>query len=100
MAMPIGPLETSGFDENEIPEIPDILDVAASLPVPEGYRVQVIEGRIIVTPPPDGDRSVALQDLSDTLTAAGVRAAGLRVLRALPAAGEEGVRHPRPVRGR
>lgn len=33
----------------------DLLAVFRDLAVPEGYRVELIEGEIVVSPPPDGD---------------------------------------------
>lgn len=40
----------------EPPAMPDdLLDVFANLNVPEGYRAELIEGEIVVSPPPDGN---------------------------------------------
>lgn len=78
MALPIDPTYEQ-YDEARDPE-EEILELAANLDVPKGYRVQVIDGRIIVTPPPDGQHALALDDLSDALKAAGARDKGLRVL--------------------
>lgn len=78
MALPIEPPskpDGAGRDPEEA-----ILETAAALEVPEGYRVQVIDGRIIVTPPPDGRHALAVEALADALRAAGARRKGARVL--------------------
>jgi Uma2 family endonuclease len=82
MAQPIDPRQDDSTPEELDPE-EVVLEAAAKLEVPEGYRVQVIDGRIIVTPPADGDHAVALDALGDVLKAAGARDQGLRVLQAL-----------------
>jgi Uma2 family endonuclease len=79
MALPVDPSAHGPGDGAEGSE-DDILDVAARLDVPEGYRVQVIDGRIIVTPPPDGRHALALTSLMTVLLAAGVRERGHHVL--------------------
>jgi hypothetical protein len=56
MALPIDP---NAADPEEV-----VLQAAASLDVNEGYRVHVIDGRIIVTAPADGDHAVALTTLT------------------------------------
>lgn len=80
MALPVEP-----HDPAEAPLDPDeeIIELAVGLPVPEGFRVEVIDGRIIVTRPPDGDHAVSLEEISDALRAAGAKARGLRVLQSI-----------------
>lgn len=83
MALPIDP-RTYDAPDAPTPEEQDpeeaVLEVAAHLEVPEGYRVQVIDGRIIVTSPADGGHAVALTRLLLTLWAAGAQERGLDVL--------------------
>ncbi|GAA1908784.1 Uma2 family endonuclease [Streptomyces sodiiphilus] len=57
--------------------------MAAGLEVPEGYRVEVIDGRIVVTPPADGRHALALTSLMAVLMTAGARDRGLHVLQGL-----------------
>lgn len=82
MALPIGPC----YDEpapNEMDPEEVVLEAAASLELPEGYRVQVIDGRIIVTPPPDFDHGLALTALMQALLTAGPEEKGLHVIQGL-----------------
>ncbi|MFD5319171.1 Uma2 family endonuclease [Streptomyces sp. NPDC127098] len=60
-----------------------VLEVAVELDVPEGYRVQVLDGRIIVTPPPDGGHAVALSELMLALLTAGAEENGQHVVQGL-----------------
>ncbi len=50
------------------PEAPrtadDLLDVFEELDVPEGYRAELIEGEIVVSPPPDGDHEDIVSELN------------------------------------
>ncbi|MDT0320913.1 Uma2 family endonuclease [Streptomyces millisiae] len=83
MALPIDPdIQDGPVSEEKDPE-EAVLEVAANLDVPEGYRVQVIDGRIIVTPPADGDHAVALTALMAALLAAGAEEKGLHVVQGL-----------------
>lgn len=81
MALPIDP-HHEPYHQARDPE-EEILEIAANLEVPEGYRVQVIDGRITVTPPADGDHAVALTALVATLLATGPRERGLHVVQGL-----------------
>ncbi|MFJ5776800.1 Uma2 family endonuclease [Streptomyces sp. NPDC093094] len=45
-----------------------------------GYRVEIIGGKILVTPPPDGPHSEALMDLALLFGAAGLHSTETRVL--------------------
>jgi Uma2 family endonuclease len=81
MALPIDP-SYEPYDEALDPE-EVVLEAAANLEVPEGYRVQVIDGRIIVTPPADGEHGAALTRLTVALWAAGPLENGLDVIQGL-----------------
>lgn len=51
------------------PELPDVaddglLEVFLDLAVPAGYRAELIEGEIVVSPPPDGDHEDIVSELT------------------------------------
>ncbi|WP_243793189.1 Uma2 family endonuclease [Saccharopolyspora gloriosae] len=46
----------------------------------DGFRIEAISGRVVVTPPPDGGHAVALTDLMDLLRDAGVKEHSFKVL--------------------
>jgi Uma2 family endonuclease len=81
MALPIDP-HYEPYDDPQDPE-EVVLEAAARLDVPEGYRVEVIDGRIIVTPPADGDHGVALTRLLVSLWALDPLEKGLDVIQGL-----------------
>ncbi|MGP4114877.1 Uma2 family endonuclease [Streptomyces sp. 4N509B] len=86
MALPVDPHhDDPPVDEPDPALDPEevVLEVAASLEVPDGHRVEVVGGRITVTRPADGDHAVALDALGDALKAAGAPREGLRVLQGL-----------------
>ncbi|QNP70631.1 Uma2 family endonuclease [Streptomyces roseirectus] len=45
-----------------------------------GYRVEIIGGQILVTPPPDGPHGEALMDLALVLSEAGLHRAGSKII--------------------
>ncbi|MEU6989774.1 Uma2 family endonuclease [Streptomyces sp. NPDC046465] len=48
-----------------------------------GHRVEILNGSIVVTPPPDGSHQETLSWLTDALHDAGARKAGLRYLQGI-----------------
>ncbi|MFE5583903.1 Uma2 family endonuclease [Kitasatospora sp. NPDC056531] len=53
-ALPHGYAETSCAPEH------DLLEAFLALDTPEGFKAELIEGKIVVTPPPDGDHEIAI----------------------------------------
>lgn len=45
----------------------DLLQAFLELSVPKGFRAELIEGEIVVTPPPDGDHETAISALARQL---------------------------------
>jgi Uma2 family endonuclease len=60
-----------------------LLEAAVDLDVPDGFRVEVLDGRIIATPPADGDHGAALTAFMVVLLATGVQQKGLDVIQGL-----------------
>ncbi|MCZ0987342.1 Uma2 family endonuclease [Streptomyces diastatochromogenes] len=54
--------------------------LARALP---GHRVEILQGRLIVTPPPDGSHALSLTWLVEAFGGAGARKAGLRYVQGI-----------------
>lgn len=48
-----------------------------------GHRVEILQGRLIVTPPPDGSHALSLTWLTEAFGGAGARQAGLRYVQGI-----------------
>ncbi|WP_461081374.1 Uma2 family endonuclease [Streptomyces deserti] len=48
-----------------------------------GHRVEILQGRLVVTPPPDGSHALALTCLVEEFARAGARKAGLRYVQGI-----------------
>ncbi|MFJ1557148.1 Uma2 family endonuclease [Streptomyces mirabilis] len=48
-----------------------------------GHRVEILQGRLIVTPPPDGSHALSLSWLVEAFGGAGARKAGLRYVQGI-----------------
>lgn len=59
-------------------------------PALDGFRIEAMSGRVVVTPPPDGGHAVALTDLMDLLRDAGIRERSLRAVQNVGIALPEG----------
>ncbi|RFU84349.1 Uma2 family endonuclease [Streptomyces triticagri] len=51
--------------------------------LPPGHRVEILQGRLTVTPPPDGSHALSLTSLIEAFAAAGARQAGLRYVQGI-----------------
>ncbi|GHH82357.1 hypothetical protein GCM10018781_67090 [Kitasatospora indigofera] len=64
----------------------DLLDAFPGLDTPEGFEAELVEGEIVVTPPPDGDHETAIGRIVRQIARPGRGAAGAAgTLRARPA---------------
>lgn len=51
--------------------------------LPPGHRVEILQGRLTVTPPPDGSHALSLTWLVEAFGGAGARKAGLRYVQGI-----------------
>lgn len=68
-----------------------LAEIAENLDVPEGYRVEIIAGRIYVSPSPSGIHALALETIEDALRPARPRGTSMThdVSLALPETGQQ-----------